>query len=366
MQSFDVYRYVNALARTRGDDLSKGRQPTAGLSRTFPGDKIQVHVFTGHADCLQILRDTHFIQPRLADAVAAMFRSIGSEVKSIENFLGKNPVGLDGQPHFAARQKFIGKFRSAQRSVADSLSLIAAEAFEGFVQKTGASITADLVEPYIDTVVEAILHASYQLVEITRDSWTGYSACVFEYVQAPAKVKKKNAQTNHITSRLAAEAAGEGDDAAHSAAILLSYILQGRDPLIGGLSAYMHSLRAMDEEQRRHSIAGINARELFRRTCPVNYIGRVASKAATVGSVHVEAGDHILLMLPWANHDTAATAESSLAFGAGPHVCAGQALALAIAGAWLDGLKTHQMKILWHEIRPDRSAPAVFRQYHTE
>jgi|GEM_PF-1668592 len=363
MQSFDVYKYVNALARTRGDDVSQARLPTGNLNRTFEGDEIHIHVFAGHGECVAILRDSNFIQPKLAHAMAVIFRSIGSDVKAIENFLGENPINRDGQPHVAARQTFIGNFRSAQRSLTGSLPIIFRKTFESFIDKKNPSITADLVEPYVDTVVEAILHDESKLESITRDSWSGYSSCIFEYVHSITKLKQKNAQVSRIADRLAPELAGTGQDEIDPEHILLSYILQGRDPLIGGLSAYMHSLISMNEDQRSVSISSITARELFWRTSPVNYIGRIARKQVTVGSVHVQAGDHVVLMLPWANHDTAATPENSLAFGAGPHICAGQALALAIAGAWIDGLKIHHTGIRWQEIRPDRPAAAVFRQY---
>jgi hypothetical protein len=366
MQSFEVYKYVNALSRTRGDDLSYGPEPTGNLNRTFKGDKIHIHVFADHSECHQILRDTNFIQPKFADAIAEIFCSIGSEAKVIENFLAKNPIGLDGQPHIAARQSFASNYRSAQRSLSDRLPIMSRRAFESFIHKKNSSITADLIEPYVDTVIEAILHDKIEFAQITRDSWSGYSSCIFEYVHSPAKLKKKDAQVSRIAGRFGPEFAGGGEEEINSEPILLSYILQGRDPLIGGLSAYMHSLVSMNEDKRSFSIGNINARGLFWRTSPVNYIGRIATKPATVGSIHIQAGDHVVLMLPWANHDTAAKPENSLAFGAGAHVCAGQALSLAIGGAWIDGLKSHHTRIHWREIRPDRSTPAVFRQYGRE
>ena len=366
MQSFDVYKYVNTLSRTRGDDLSQGHQPTANLNKTFKGDKIHIHVFVSHSECLQILRDRNFIQPKLAEAIAAIFCSIGSEVKAIENFLDSNPISRDGHRHIAARQSFINDFRSAQRGVSGSLPIISERAFESFIERKNSSITADLIEPYVDTVIEAILRDRNIFAQITRDSWSGYSSCIFEYVHSPTKLKKKDAQVSCIADQLGLELASGVEDETDAKLVQLSYILQGRDPLIGGLSAYMHSLISMNEDQRSLSIASINARELFWRTSPVNYIGRTATKPATVGNIHIQVGDHVVLMLPWANHETTAMPENSLAFGAGAHVCAGQALALAIGGAWINGLKSHHTRLHWQEIRPDRSTPAVFRQYWAE
>ena len=69
----------------------------------------------------------------------------------------------------------------------------------------------------------------------------------------------------------------------------------------------------------------------------------------------------MIVMLPLANGDT--TPKSSLAFGSGPHACAGQALALNVATAWIDALKNSFPRIEWERIKFGSFKPAVFVQY---
>jgi cytochrome P450 len=363
MQSLDVYKYINTLTRARGDDLSRGAPRTNNLNRTFKGDEIDIHVFADHSDCLQILKDTNFIQPKIADALSAIFKSLGLEITGIENFLRKNPISMDGPHHNAARQSFIKEFRDAQRKLSDSLPVLSRRAFESFIDGKKSRITADLIEPFVDAVIEAILDDKSYFAKITRDSWIGNSSCIFEYVHSVTKLKKRNGQAVRLARQLGSKLDSHDEGEIKAGPILLSYVLQGRDPLVGALSAYMHSLVSINEDERRFSIDTINARELFWRTSPVNYIGRIATKPVTIRGIHIQVGDHIVLMLPWANHDSSALAKNSLAFGTGPHVCAGQALALTIADAWINELKSQLMRIRWQEIRPDRLIPAVFRQY---
>jgi cytochrome P450 len=105
---------------------------------------------------------------------------------------------------------------------------------------------------------------------------------------------------------------------------------------------------------------------MYWRTSPVNYIGRIATGACSVGGIAIQPEDQIVLVLPWAKQEGHAQAKNSLAFGAGAHMCAGQALALAIGDAWLSELKTQRTRIRWAEIKPDRPVTAVFRQYRTQ
>jgi cytochrome P450 len=366
MQSLDVYKYINSLARSRSDDLTHGREETANFNRTFKGDRINIHVFTSHGDCVQILKDASFIQPRVADAITEISRSLGVGLKPIENFLRQNPIEMNGAMHAAVRPSFIRDYGATQRRLAGDLPAICRKAFDDFIVGNKSGIVADLVEPYVDAVVEAIFKGKSNSGAIGRESWAGNSSCIFEYVHSATKLRKKSDQTDRLCRQFGLRIDGEGSDESRSTAILLTYVLQGRDPLIGAMSAFMHSLIAMNEDERGASVQTTTARDLFWRTAPVNYIGRIATKAVPVRSIPIEPGDQIVLMLSWANHDRNALAKNSLAFGAGAHVCAGQALALAIGEAWLIELRNRHANVGWDEIKPDRPTTTVFRQYRTQ
>lgn len=125
----------------------------------------------------------------------------------------------------------------------------------------------------------------------------------------------------------------------------------------------MHSLLEINDADRFGYICQTTPKELFWHSSPVSYIGRVATKLKIVDGITIKPGDYVLLMLPWASHDKDCTSKDSMAFGNGSHVCAGQALALTIAEAWLSALKEYYQCIDWDGIKPSTVVPAVFRLY---
>src|SRR5436190_11664191 len=147
MQSLDVYKYINALARRSRGDLSHRHEDAVSFNRTFKGDKVDIHVFASHEECLQILKDTGFIQPRIADAITEIFKSLDASVKPIEEFLRNNPIDMNGARHAAARPLFVRDYGAAQRRLAGELPLLCRRAFEDFISGTDSRILTGLVEP---------------------------------------------------------------------------------------------------------------------------------------------------------------------------------------------------------------------------
>ena len=202
----------------------------------------------------------------------------------------------------------------------------------------------------MDAVIEEIL-AQWERVPLDRKAWSGSSSCIFEYVHSPGRLRKKAEQVARLSSRLPAA----------EKEILLTYVLQGRDPLIGALNGALHNIAQLPAGERGAIIEKMHAKQLFFATSPVNYIGRVATKNTSLEGTPISAGDQMIIMLPWANADT--TAKSSVAFGSGSHACAGQALALSIATAWIEALKDYFAKIEWERVKLGSFKPAVFVQY---
>ncbi len=227
MQSLDVYKYLNTLVRSGSDHHSHRRESPKNLNKTFKGDKFDIHVFTSHAECLQILKDANFMQPKMAGAIMEIFGSLGLQPKFIEDFLRKNPIGMDGAAHHAAKQLFLAQYRSTQRDLSPTLPIIAERVFTDFIDGEKSHILTDLVEPYVDSVVEAIFSNNNSL-QINRDRWRGNSSCIFEYVHPIRKLKDKDAQAfalaRHLESGLESKEVG-------AIPILLTYVLQGRDGL---------------------------------------------------------------------------------------------------------------------------------------
>jgi hypothetical protein len=203
----------------------------------------------------------------------------------------------------------------------------------------------------VDSIIEETLRQWGDLT-VDRNAWAGSSSCIFEYIHSPGRLRKKTEQVSRLFSCLPQASEKE---------VLLTYILQGRDPLIGALNGAVHKIAQLPASERGAAIEKLNAKQFFFAASPVNYIGRVATKNTSLEGSPVSAGDQIIIMLPWANADTTAT--SSVAFGSGPHTCAGQALALSIATAWIEALKAYFAKIEWERVKLRSFKPAVFVQY---
>lgn len=102
--------------------------------------------------------------------------------------------------------------------------------------------------------------------------------------------------------------------------------------------------------------------EWLRWTSPLIRFARVATRRTTVGAFEVDEGARLIVVFPIVNRDPEVFAEPEsielqrapnphLAFGWGPHACAGARLAKQQLGAVLEALQ--------HVDRPTLSAPAV-------
>lgn len=362
MQTLNVYKYIMGLVRERGHDASFDAENPADLNKSFHDENSNAHVICTRDGCLSILKDESFVQPKIADAVAEIGERLELNVKAIEDFLRYNPIQIDGEAHGARRKLFLNEYNGKCRDSVVEFREIAEAHFALFSKKNVSCTATALIEPYVDSALQKILGTYDKNAAALYGSVRGQGYVLFEYIHPPARLSEKSRQAEHFLAGL--DLANEMPDASRERGLfMLTYILQGRDPLVGGLGAYLHGLLELDEAGRLARIDTTTARELFWRSSPVNYIGRVATKTKIIDGITINPGDRILLMLPWANHGKGCTAKDSIAFGSGAHVCAGQALALTIAEAWLWGLKKYHRHIDWPGIKPGCTVPAVFRQY---
>lgn len=359
MLSLEVYKYITSLAQTRPDFISRDDVAHVDPIKTFPGAHFSIHVLAGHTECQQVLTDAAFIQPKIADAIKNIAGDHLEELKPLELFLRNNPIQMDGAVHRATRQAFMREYRDAQRAVESLLYSLADRSLSNFIQNGSTQISKELASHYVDDVIGLILSKRYG-AEIDYGAWSGEAAPIFEFFHAPKKLKEKGRQISGLLKALAGNSSATNDN---QAPILLSYLLQGRDPLIGALSGYMRRLSEISDEERTASVARIRSRELFWRTSPVNYIGRTATKDVELSGVAISKEDQLILMLPWASHSKESSSRDSLAFGGGSHTCGGQALALSIADAWLAALRSRFRDIDWESEKNESVIPAVFRQY---
>lgn len=359
MLSLDVYKYITSLAHIRADYLSLENIAGVDAVKTFPGSDFTIHVLTDHAECQQVLTDATFVQPKIADAIKSVLAEHAEELGALDLFLKNNPIQMDGQTHRTIRQKFLRDYKVAQKAAEPGLYDLADRSFCNFIDNGSTAITKEVASGYVDGVIGLILSKRYGAT-LDAAAWSGESSSIFEFFHAPKRLKEKGRQVSDLLKTLDGNPAVTVDQ---QFPVLLSYLLQGRDPLIGALAAYMHWLAGLTDEERAESVAQMTSRELFWRASPVNYIGRTATRNVALPNVSVKQGDQLILVLPWANHGKESSAKNSMAFGAGSHICGGQALALSIADAWLAALRSRLPDIDWGAHKRETVIPAVFRQY---
>ncbi len=359
MLSLDVYKYITSLAHIRADYLSLENIIDVDTVKSFAGSDFSIHVLTGHAECQQVLTDTTFVQPKIADAIKSVIGEHAAELGALDLFLKNNPVQMDGLAHRTTRQKFLQEYKAAQRATEPSLYALADGSFSNFIKNGSTAITKEIASRYVDDVISLILSKTYG-ANLDATAWAGKSSPIFEFFHAPKRLKEKGRQISELLKTLDRDPAATADQ---RLPVLLSYLLQGRDPLIGALAAYMHWLSEITEGERAESVAQMTSRELFWRASPVNYTGRIATRNVALPNVSIKQGDQLILVLPWANHCKESSSKNSMAFGAGSHICGGQALALSIADAWLAALRSRLPDIDWGAHKKETVIPAVFRQY---
>ena len=232
---------------------------------------------------------------------------------------------------------------------------LAQRSLKDLVNRGGEASITDVVSVYVDSVVCYLLGRLNSNISDTA-LWVGSSACIFEFFPSSARLQKKEDQVRKVLAAGGASPASESLDTA----IMLSFLLQGRDPLIGGLCAFLADLAGASAVDRDAKLKDADGRSLFLAAAPVNYIGRIATRDTRIVELDIAKGDEVVIMLALAS---GSSDRGGLAFGAGAHLCAGQALSIEIAECWLEELRRIKRLIDWAELRPLKSSPAVFQQF---
>src|SRR5215203_1011427 len=148
MLSLDVYKYITSLAHIRADYLSLENIIGVDTVKTFAGSDFSIHVLTGHAECQQVLTDTTFVQPKIADAIKNVIGEHAAELGALDLFLKNNPIQMDGLPHRTTRQKFLQEYKAAQRATEPSLYALADGSFSNFIKNGSTAITKEIASRY--------------------------------------------------------------------------------------------------------------------------------------------------------------------------------------------------------------------------
>jgi cytochrome P450 len=135
--------------------------------------------------------------------------------------------------------------------------------------------------------------------------------------------------------------------------LLSAYLTAGMDTTVNALAAMLWLLGTHPESwrelQQDPSLAPSVVNEVLRIEAPAQLFARVAAEGAQVAGVPVEAGQRVAVLYASGNRDETQYPDPDrfdirrnpaghLAFGSGPHVCAGQHLAKLELRAVLDAL----------------------------
>ena len=101
-------------------------------------------------------------------------------------------------------------------------------ALSNFIKNGSTAITKEIASRYVDDVISLILSKTYG-ANLDVSVWAGESSPIFEFFHARKRLKEKGRQISELLKTLDRDPAATADQ---RRPVLLSYLLQGRDPLI--------------------------------------------------------------------------------------------------------------------------------------
>ncbi len=225
-------------------------------------------------------------------------------------------------------------------------------------------------------------HAIASLLAVPDAAVGSIEQSVHRYVTAvapgadAAQIERGKAAATHLIETMGAAVAGartglpavlgreaERADAVDRAALvanaigLMTQAYEATSGLIG------NTLRALSAQPSlRASVAAEPAwlesviREVLRHDAPVQNTRRFVAEDGVIAGQRMTAGETVLVVLAAANHDAAANPRPerfeaaradrrTFTFGAGPHACPGETLAVSIARAGIAGLLAHGLDL---------------------
>lgn len=367
MHAFRVHAAVLRRLRLRSHTIADLAPSDAVAIETIRDADGCTHLVASAEACAAILGDAAFEPADIDLAVSTVGRSFGTDVSGLGSFLQHTPMLARGAEHKTRRHRFLQHHHQMRSRHAAFIQGHAERLFADLEPVPTGNLSDRLVVPYVDGVLRRIFDSEIADGGAHFDRLCAGPSTILELLHHP--------RTLGDTSRRVAEFLAAVDltspsgcpaDAAAAPHVLLAYVLMGRDPLIGALSAFVHDLvlTARSPTQRANHLGGMSANRLFQLTAPVNYIGRQVAALREIDGVVMQAGDRVLLMPPFANVQIGLEGSAvGLAFGQGPHVCAGSALALTIGEAYLSALRLRADHVDWSALVPDTLMPGVFLRY---
>ena len=356
----DPDRYHEVFARLRAEDPVHWTAPE--LYRPF-------WAVTRHADIMAVeLNSANFLNdPRqflltIADE-EMLFEQTGSR-----NF-ARNLVAMDNPDHRAYRALTASWFGAKSlRSLDEEIGKLARETIDkmvaGMADGVGTCDFAKEISAYypLRTIMivlgvppedEALMLSLSQKLFGNTDSDTGGgdgAASMVdafntfnEYFSKVTADRRANPRNDVATILATAEIDGQPIGEAERNAYYLIVAAAGHDTtssaISGGLLALLQNPAELAKLRANPDLVNNAVDEFVRWTSPVKHFFRTAVADCEVGGKQVRAGDNLMMCYPSGNRDAAAfddpatfkvdrpDAKKHIAFGYGPHLCLGNALA---------------------------------------
>jgi len=311
---------------------------------------------------------------------------------------GNPPIDADPPLHTWTRRLMLPPMSpKAVQSYEQGTRELCRRLIAGFIAEGSADAAADYAQQLPVRVIGAVLgipeERSAQFVEWVRsilefasDVERRQKALIElrDFLIEQVEDRKANPGTDMISQLLAAEVDGEPVSEALVVGEAALLLVAGVDTTWSAIGSSLFHLASHPEDRQRMAtdsdVWPLALEEFLRFYSPVT-MGRVATRATTVGGCPVAAGDRVLLSFPAANRDETAFTDADtfvidrernrhLAFGVGIHRCAGSNLArmeLRVAlEEWMAAIPEFELedpeRVTWAggQVRGPRSVPVVF------
>ena len=353
--TLDAYKYMMNHIRNNASLPGGDVDPERTSVKTFTEGARSIDVVVGENECRSLLEHKGFHQHDFATTLKKRLPSdhppscIGSE------FLERNPISLNGEPHRAARREFLKSYNTVRKDVIPKIRPVAAKSFQMLTHRDDRASIDHAVAYYVDSIAQ---HLISHFADTVADAslWSSSSACIFEIFSSNVSLRKKEGQVRKLLEVANATAASE----CLETSVMLSFLLQGRDPIFGALCAFLRRMSCADDVKREEMLDDAYGQNLFHQSTPVKYVGRVASRNIVFAGTKFTEGDEVYVMLP---EQGILRRNRGMAFGIGAHVCAGQALSIDIGNCWLEELQRVHREMDWSQLPTIKPIPSVFLKF---
>ncbi len=359
MHSLKMGQLLMQRVRERGSTITPRPSEPILPYETICQGGTNTYLIHRHDLVQNLLARRSLAQPPIT-AIQTICGHFGTDPNPIEQFFSLSPIFLEGEEHRQARRLFATHIQQAATFIRPKLSHTAETHFRRLSQRRTGDLAQHGVIDFVDDVFRMVFEKYLPEQENAYPAIAHHPQSIFEIAHHPKRLLGTVTAMEPYLGRNPGYNLNPTE-----AALLLGFALMGRDPLIGGLTDYLRTLRPLSSKDRADQLEAVTSQQLFRNTSAVNYITRVATEPFVLEDMAIRPGDLIVCMLMNVRSTPESDSTRNLAFGHGHHKCAGQALSIAIADAFLEHLRDWHDQLPWPALDEREPDASVFRRYRS-